>query len=344
MRDRRSPSRGLLLCGIAAVCFGAATPVSRRLLSGIDAVALAGLLYIGAACAAGPIAARQPRAVAARRDWARLGVAVVIGGGVSPVLLLLGLDRVPSPTVSILLNLELVATVVIAWALFRERVDARTIAGIALVLAAGVSLAWSSDATISPAALLVVAACVGWGLDNSTTANLTAFTPAQITTAKGLVAGPVNLTLGLVFFDSRHTTLPTIAGSLAIGAVGYGASIMLWIAGARTIGAARGQAIFAAAPFVGVALAWPIAGERLDARSGVAFVLAAAGVAIVSTTSVTRLHRHHARTHDHVHRHDDDHHTHAHGAGRLASEPHAHPHTHAEADHSHTRRHQLRHR
>lgn len=302
MTERRSSARGMLLCGSAAVCFGAATPVSRRLLSGIDAVTLAGLLYLGAACAAGPLAARQHRVAATGRDWARLGVAVVVGGGVSPVLLLAGLDRVASPTVSILLNLELVATVVIAWAVFHERIDSRTIAGIALVLAAGIAVASSVDATISPAALLVVAACIGWGLDNSTTANLTAFTPAQITTAKGLVAGPVNLAIGLVFFAGHHGTRPTIAGALAIGALGYGASIMLWIAGARTIGAARGQAIFATAPFVGVALAWPIAGERLGARSGAAFLLAAAGVAIVSTTSPTRLHHHHTRRHPLRHR------------------------------------------
>lgn len=344
MSERSTPARGLALCAASALCFGAATPVSRRLLSGIDAVTLAGLLYLGAACAAAPIALRQPRATAERRDWARLGLAVIIGGGVSPVLLLAGLDRVPSPTVSILLNLELVATVMLAWAVFHERIAVRTLAGVALILAAGVSLAWTAGTTISPAALLVVAACVGWGLDNSITANLTAFTPAQITTAKGFVAGPVNLAIGLTLFDSGHATLPTVVGSLVIGAIGYGASIMLWIAGARRIGAARGQAIFAAAPFVGVVLAWPIVGERLHTRSGLAFMLAAAGVAVVSTTSATRLHRHRARTHDHAHRHDDDHHSHLHGSGELGHDAHSHVHTHGAAAHAHARRHSLRHR
>lgn len=320
MSDRRSTTRGLLLCGAAAVCFGAATPVSRRLLSSIDSVALAGLLYLGAALAAAPIAIGQRAPEAARGDWSRLCIAVVIGGGVSPVLLLTGLDRVPSPTVSILLNLELVATVVLARAIYHERIDRRTAAGVVLVLIAGVSLAWTSSAAFSPAALLVVGACIGWGIDNSTTANLTAFTPAQITTAKGLVAGSVNLLIGITLFHSLNAAPRTIFAALAVGAVGYGASIMLWIAGARTIGAARGQAIFAAAPFVGVVLAWPIVGERLDSRTGAAFAFAAAGVAIVSTTSTT-----------HLRRHQD-------------SEPRAHVHTHRSTEHAHPERHWLRHR
>lgn len=343
MIDDRSNRRGMFLCATAAICFGAATPMSRRLLASVDSVTLAGLLYIGAALAAGPIALRQRAYPVRRADWSRLAVAVIIGGGVSPVLLLVGLDRVPSPTVSILLNLELVATVALAWAVFGEQIGRGTLGGITLVLAAGVSLAWDSGATISPAALLVVAACVGWGIDNSITANLTAFTPAQITTAKGVVAGSVNLVIGVTVFNGVGASARTVVAALAVGAVGYGASIMLWIAGARAIGAARGQAVFAAAPFVGAVLAWPIVGEHLNGSSVLAFGLAAIGVGVVSRQHLPRVHRHSAYRHTHAHRHDDAHHDHEHDLGVAAADQHRHVHAHRETEHQHARRHQLRH-
>ena len=344
MDSERSNRHGMLLCAAAAVCFGAATPFSRRLLSSTDSVTLAGLLYIGAALAAGPIAVRQRSESPRRVDWTHLGLAVIVGGGVAPVLLLVGLDRVPSPTVSILLNLELVATVAIAWAAFGERVDRDTLIGIGLVLAAGVWLAWGRGNTIGPAALLVVGACIGWGVDNAITANLTAFTPAQITTAKGVVAGTVNLLIGLTLFGGATTEMHTVVAALALGAVGYGASIMLWIAGARSIGAARGQAIFATAPFIGVVLAWPIVGERVNQKSTVALVLAALGVTIVSRQHLPPRHQHHAVTHTHTHRHDDLHHTHEHHDAITTAGPHRHTHTHSASTHQHLGRHIFRHR
>ena len=36
-----------------------------------------------------------------------------------------------------------------------------------------------------------------WGLDNNLTALVSGFTPAQTTVVKGMIAGAVNLTLGL---------------------------------------------------------------------------------------------------------------------------------------------------
>ena len=337
--EKRSARRGLWLCAAAALCFGAATPISRRLLAEFDSVTLAGVLYVGAALAAAPVASRQQSPRRVRADWVKLAVAVVIGGGVSPVLLLLGLDRVASPTVSILLNLELVATVVLAWAVYRERIDRFTSVGAALVVAAGVALAWNGGVTVGPAAMLVALACVGWGIDNSTTANLIAFTPAQITTAKGVVAGTANLCIGIVFFGGIHASVVTVLGALAVGAIGYGVSIMLWIAGARSIGAARGQAVFATAPFIGVLLAWPILGEHLTYTTGVAFGFAAVGVTLVSINHVAPLHRHTATVHSHWHRHDDVHHDH-HDIGTPLR--HRHAHAHDAVEHAHTRRHTAR--
>ena len=191
------------LCALAAVLFGAATPATKLVVDHVGAVALAGLLYLGAAVAVAPFALREQRPTASVRQRTRLLIAVVFGGCIAPILLVVALDRTPAGTVSLLLNLELVATAVIARVFLQEYIGRRAGLGIVIVVLGGVILAGTSDAGIATGAVLIAAACVCWGIDNAITASLDGYTPSQITLAKGVVAGSVSLTLGL---DARRGT------------------------------------------------------------------------------------------------------------------------------------------
>lgn len=288
---------GWLWCALAAVLFGAATPATKVIVDNLGAVTLAGLLYVGAALAVAPFALRERRATVTFRQRSRLLLAVGLGGGVAPILLVLALDRTPGGTVSLLLNLELVATAVIARSFLREQIGRRTAAGIVVVVLGGVILAGTADAGVAVGALLVAATCVCWGVDNAITASLDSHTPTQITFAKGAVAGSVNLLLGLALDGAPAARYAVVA--LAIGALGYGASITMWITGARLVGAARGQVIFALAPFIGALLAWPVNGDRLSPTIMLAFLVSLTGVSIVATGRHGHPHVHDAVEHAH---------------------------------------------
>ncbi len=288
---------GWAWCALAAVLFGAATPATKLVVDDIGAVTLAGLLYLGAAVAVAPFALREQRSTATRRQRSRLLVAIGVGGGLAPVLLVLALDRTPAGTVSLFLNLELVATAVIARAFLQEHIGRRAGLGIVIVVLGGVILAGTSQAGVAIGALLVAATCVCWGIDNAITASLDSYGPSQITLAKGIVAGSVNLLLGLLLHDAPAVTF--IAAALAIGAVGYGISITMWITGARLVGAARGQVIFALAPFVGALLAWPINGDHLTATTILAFSVSLVGVLVVATSHHAHVHTHELLEHAH---------------------------------------------
>jgi drug/metabolite transporter (DMT)-like permease len=145
--------------------------------------------------------------------------------------------------------------------------------------------------------LLVAATCICWGIDNAITATLDSYTPSQITLAKGLVAGSVNFVLGLVLHGAPPARI--VIAALAIGAIGYGVSITTWITGARLLGAARGQAIFALAPFIGAVLAWPVNGDRLTATTMVAFLVSLAGVVILVSSHHAHRHTHEPLEHTH---------------------------------------------
>jgi drug/metabolite transporter (DMT)-like permease len=297
---------GWAWCALAAVLFGAATPTTKLLVGHVGAVALAGLLYLGAAAAAAPFALHEQRSTATNRQRARLFLAVGFGGGLAPVLLVLALHRTPAGTVSLFLNLEVVATAVIARVFLQEHIGRRAGLGIVIVVLGGVILAGTSSAGVATGALLVAATCVCWGIDNAITATLDSYTPSRITLVKGLVAGTVNLLLGIALGGAPAVRY--VLAALAIGAIGYGLSITMWITGARLVGAARGQVIFALAPFVGAVLAWPVNGDRLTTTTIIAFTVSLAGVLVVATSHHLHLHAHDVLDHAHPIDSDDPHH------------------------------------
>ena len=105
-RDRRIRRTAWQLCAAATVLFGATTPAAKLILDHVPPVTLAGLLYLGAAIVAAPVAARERFVRPNRTDVAKVGAAVIVGGAIAPVLLLTGLRHTPASTASLLLNLE----------------------------------------------------------------------------------------------------------------------------------------------------------------------------------------------------------------------------------------------
>jgi len=337
-------SRPVLASLAAALLFGASTPLAKALLSSISPLTLAGLLYLGGAIGALPFAFRGGSAEVRRdaRQRRLLAFAVVFGGGLAPVLLLLGLHSARAASVSLWLNMEIVATAILAWTLFRENFDRRTLAAAGLVLLGGIVLAAPEGLAGWKAGALVAGACLCWGLDNNLTALVSGFTPAQTTVAKGLIAGTVNLLLGLCVGQPFPAPAP-LAAALGVGAFSYGLSIMLYIFGAQHLGATRSQLLFATSPFLGVILAWTALGERIQPAQLAAVPCIAAGLYFMLTARHEHEHTHEAAVHAHSHRHDDGHHTHVH-PGLPAGVRHTHAHEHEPMTHTHPHVPDLHHR
>lgn len=334
--------RGVVRCGVAALLFGASTPFAAPLAQDIDAFTLAGLLYLGAAVAVLPVSLRsRPDAASLRRGAGRLITAVVLGGAVGPLLLVLGLQHATAATSSLLLNLELVFTVVIAAVFFREHIGRHVAAGAALVALASALIAGpGATSDLRLGAALIAAACVCWAIDNSVTAALDELVPAHVTLAKGAIAGGANTLIGMTVSGAPGAA--HAGAALLIGALGYGTSITLWVAGARDLGAARAQVVFATAPFLGAAIAWTVFREPVTPTVLLALVLATAGVALVSRSQHTHSHVHEPIRHDHEHEHGDGHHDHEHADGFTGR--HQHPHTHDRVVHEHSHVPDLHHR
>jgi drug/metabolite transporter (DMT)-like permease len=162
-----------------------------------------------------------------RADLPWLGLVVLSGGVIGPVLLMIGLSTTPASSTALLLNLEGLATMAIGWLAFHENVDRRLLVGAAAILAGAVALPWQGGpGGFGLGALAVSDACLAWGIDNNFTRKLSAADPVQIALIKGLVAGAVNLTLALTSGAHLPST-GAVGGAALIGFLGYGVRLGL---------------------------------------------------------------------------------------------------------------------
>jgi drug/metabolite transporter (DMT)-like permease len=352
MTEQRWQVGPLGWCLLAALLFGASTPAAKPLVSGLGPVLLSGLLYAGAALAVAPAvwlrrgrkasdpARGESQQTHERRNRWRLAGAVASGGVVGPILLLWGLSLAPAGSVALWLTLETVATAVLARLLFREHLEKRGWVAVALVVLASAIL--SGHFHLGSAVALVALACVAWGLDNNLTSLIDGYTPAEITLVKGVVAAVVAIPLGWALGGEGSAI--RVAAALGIGALGYGLSLVLYVAGAQQLGATRSQLVFSTSPLFGLGLAWAVLGETLGWAHGVAAALMAVALWLLHREHHEHEHHHHAAAHTHWHRHDDGHHDHQHPAETSADGWHEHEHEHEGRTHSHPHRPDVHHR
>ena len=329
--------RGAAAALVAALLFGAGTPLAKQLLGETSPWLLAGLLYLGSGL--GLFLLRRVRRVSAvslnwKETWCLAG-AIGAGGIVGPVLLMWGLARMPASGASLLLNAEAVFTALLAWFVFRENFDRRIALGMALIVAGAVVLSWPQAVSFEELvpALAVLGACFAWALDNNLTRKVSLADATWTAMVKGLVAGASNIVLAL-FTGAALPSLVVIAAAGALGFFSYGLSLVLFVVALRQLGTARTAAYFSTAPFAGALLAIVFLRESPTLSLAAAAALMAAGVWLHLAERHAHPHRHEAIEHSHEHEHDA-HHQHDHDASTRPGKRHTHVHRHEEMTHSH---------
>ncbi|WP_400770454.1 DMT family transporter [Methylosinus sporium] len=329
---------------LSAALFGVSTPAAKLLLADIDQRILAGLLYCGAGVGVAllrrlplrlGLAIRAEEATLGGSDWAWMGAATLAGGVAGPLLLMFGLAHAEAATASLLLTLEGVFTAAIAWFVFREPFDRGIALGMALIVAGSLCLAWSGAPSLSGALgpLAIAAACLAWAVDNNLTRRVSLSDPLQIVQIKGMVAGAVNLGIGL-FAGAHLPSVSLIGAASVVGFLGYGLSLALFVLALRHLGAARTGAYFSTAPFLGAAVSVVALREPLTLQLVAGAGLMGAGVWLHLTESHEHEHSHEAVEHSHSHVHDE-HHRHGDHSDHENGQPHTHWHAHEPLLHAH---------
>lgn len=325
---------------LAAALYALNIPFSKLLLVHVQPTMMAGLLYLGAGVGLLLYSllrdTHHPSDPLTRKELPYT-IGMILLDIAAPILLMQGLLRTNSANASLLNNFEIVATSVIAFAVFREVLSRQLTIAIVLVTLASVILGFEGEGTFqfNSGSFYVLAAACCWGLENNCTRMLSSKSSVQITTIKGLCCGVGSTLLALVTGET-FPTLPYTLLTMLLGFVAYGLSINFYIQAQKELGASKTSAYYSIAPFLGVIFGVILLGERpaLQFYLGLAIMIAATVLMIRDSIALQHTHAH-SHTHTHEHRHGDLAHTHEH--------THVHSHTHIHGDddsaHSHTHDH-----
>ncbi len=246
---------------LAAGLYALNSPFSKLLLSYMPSAMMAGFLYLGAGLGMILIGLIRKAAGKAERE-SRLTkhefpftIAMILLDIAAPICLMLGLTMTTAANASLLNNFEIVATAVIALAVFKEKISQRLWLGILFVTASCTLLSFEdiSSLQFNSGSLFVLLACICWGIENNCTRKLSSKDPLQIVMIKGLFSGIGSILIGFICGEQiRHFwTIPMV---LLLGFVAYGLSIYFYVYSQRILGAARTSAYYAVAPFISVIL------------------------------------------------------------------------------------------
>ena len=329
---------------LAAIAFGATTPLIGRFGASSGPWTTAALLYAGAALASWPAmrSAARERPIA-RRDVIRIAAAAFAGAMLAPAALAWGIRHTGALSASLALAFESVFTAGLAAVAGREHLGGRAGLGIVATALGGVALAIAAPGgSIGLAGLVaVVAATFLWAFDNVFTGTVADVDPGTVVVAKSAL-GVFGASLVAILAREPAPSLAVGAALLAIGAVGCGASLQWYLVAQRGFGVARTASVFAAAPFVGAAIASLIGEGHVGVSIAIAAALMAAGVVFHLTEHHAHGHAHGALDHEHAHTHDDGHHDHVHVPAVCGS--HSHAHRHEALFHAHPHAPDLHHR
>ena len=332
---------------LASIFFGASAPIAKLLLGdNIAPIYLAAFLYLGSGTGISLVKLSQrmrSKGVEAgikAPDIKWLAGAIISGGILAPIILMISLQNTSASTASLLLNFEGVGTTVIALLFFKEAISRRAWIAIIVITLASIFLStnFSSGFGLSLGALGIILACVLWGLDNNFTRNISGKDPLAIVAWKGLVAGTFSFFLAF-FLGNQLPSLTIIFSTLALGFVSYGLSTMLFIRSMRGLGAARTSALYGTAPLAGVLLSIVIFGEFPSFMFIIAAILMIGGALLLINEEHEHSHVHTVLFHEHSHSHDDASHGHDDTKG-----VHSHKHEHLAEEHEHDHMPDIHHR
>ena len=286
---KSSHKTGILLALLAASLYAINSPLSKLLLDHVPSTLMAGLLYLGAGVGMGfvglfrRIRKKPEQAESLAPSDTPFLLAMIILDMIAPILLLWGLSMTTAANASLLNNFEIVATALIALCVFREAISPRLWWGIGFVTASCALLSFENVSAfrLGTGSLLVLGACLCWGVENNCTRRLSGKDPLVIVLLKGIFSGTGSLVIGL-FLGERPSSFVAVAATLAVGFVAYGLSIFFYVYAQRMLGAARTGAYYAVAPFIGTAMSLAIFRDPPPATFVAALILMMIGAALAA--------------------------------------------------------------
>jgi drug/metabolite transporter (DMT)-like permease len=272
---------GYVAAVVSAILFGVSSTLNKIALENVNPTVIAGMIYFVAgvflfAIHLSPLCKKilakldssKTETKITNKDYKTLAFVIICGSIIAPLLLLNGLSQSTAINASLLLNAESLFTVVIAFIFLNERCAKREYIGI-LMLLVGVIFVTTNGAFHKLSLtenvignLLIMGACLFWGIDN----NLSKFLSRKrdiimVTGLKCFIGGLALLSISFLLGFSFSIPLISLPYILFVGAFSIAFSILFFLFALRKIGSMRTGVIFSLSSLFGAVLAYVVLRE-----------------------------------------------------------------------------------
>lgn len=273
---------------LAAALYAINIPFSKILIEYVDSTMMAGFLYLGAGVGmflyttiSGVFGKRAVKEPLTKAELPYT-IAMIILDIAAPIFLMHGLSITTSANATLLNNFEIVATSLIALAVFKEFVSKKLWIAIGLVTLASVILTFEGEGSFqfNIGSLMVLGAATCWGFENNCTRMLSHKSSEEIVIIKGIFSGLGSIITAFILREQIPDWIYIVL-VLLLGFVSYGLSINFYIMAQAKLGAAKTSAYYSIAPFLGVVFSLLLLGERPGVQFYVALAVLLVGTLLI---------------------------------------------------------------
>src|SRR5215213_7291276 len=281
---------GYLSAVFSAALFGSISTVAKPAVSDISPILLSSLVYLVAAVVMTPIA--QQRGVSSslrlttttvssilgnkNREILLILLTAIAGAVIAPTLYFFGLKYTLAAQTSILLNGEMVFTVLLAILFFKERLRLQGYIGISLVFV-GIVIVSITDkqyfdfqvttslTNIILGDFLVLGSTLFWAIDNNISKIIThsGIRATRLIQIKSGIGGTVLIIIVAVLGIPVNLNLAQVPNIILLGSAGFAASLFFFLYSLKRIGTVKTVVIFSTSSVFGVIFASSFLHEQI---------------------------------------------------------------------------------
>jgi len=291
MLKKYNPTQlGYLFAVLSAVMFGSVSVIAKPLVSSIDPILLASLVYIISAITLTPFAQKKKKKLT-KRDLFLVFSIAICGSVIAPSLFFVGLTHASASDAAIIANGEVFFSVVLAVMFFKEKLKFLGWVAIILVLSGMIIITTNLDFTtftlqqIHYKDMLLILAMLFWALDNNLSRYLAQKMEVEnIVQIKSAIGGGILLVISLLVFRvDISIELNQIIPILTLGILGFAASLYFFLQGLKRIGTVRTITIFSMSSVFGITASAIFLSEQIGL-----YQIIAAGIMILGIYLVSR--------------------------------------------------------
>jgi drug/metabolite transporter (DMT)-like permease len=253
---------GYVCAILAAIMFGSVSTLAKPLVSTVNPLLLASLIYLISAATLTPLAFKQqfPKT---RKNYLLIFAITLSGAVIAPSLFFVGLVHASASDAALIANGETFFSVLLAIVIFKERLGKIGYVATTLILAGMIIVTTNlnfSDFTLKQMHYqdgLLVLSMLFWGIDNNLSRILAEkVNVAKIAQIKSAMGGAIMFAVSIFGFGVPiNIETPHIIPILALGIAGFAASLYFFMQSLKRISTVRTVLIFSMASVFGLGAA-----------------------------------------------------------------------------------------